>query len=57
MLARERIQWRQLPRRFTADLRLRAEELLRHKQSSPEQIVGRSRLEGLNMVSKSTLYK
>lgn len=57
MLARERIQWRQLPQRFTADLRLRAEELLRHKQSSPEQIVGRSRLEGLNMVSKSTLYK
>ena len=57
MLARERIQWRQLPRCFTEDLRLRAEELLRHKQSSPEQIVGRSRLEGLNMVSKSTLYK
>ena len=57
MLARERIQWRQHPRRFTADLKLRAEELLRYKQWSPEQIVGRSRLEGLNMVSKSTLYK
>ena len=32
MLARERIQWRQHPRRFMADLRLRAEELLRYKQ-------------------------
>lgn len=40
MLARERIQWRQHPRRFTADLRLRAEELLRPKQWSPDPIVG-----------------
>ena len=32
MLARERIQWRQHPRRFMAELRLRAEELLRYKQ-------------------------
>ena len=39
------------------DLRLRAEELLRYKQWSPEQIVGRLRLEGLKMVGKSTLYK
>lgn len=44
MLARERIQWRQHPRRFTADLRLRAEEHLKYKQWSPEQIVGRLRL-------------
>ena len=53
MLARERIQWRQHPRCFTADLRLRAEELLRYKQWYP----GRLRLEGLKMVGKSTLYK
>lgn len=57
MLARERIQWRQHPRRFTEDLRLRAEELLRYKQWSPEQIVGRLHLEGGKMVGKSTLYK
>ena len=44
MLARERI------RRFTADLKLRAEELLRYKQWSLEQIVGRLRLEGVKMV-------
>ena len=50
MLARERIQWRQHPRRFTADLKLRAEELLRYKQWSLEQIVGRLRLEGVKMV-------
>ena len=46
MLARERIEWRQHPRRFAEDLRLRAEELLRNKQWSPEQILGRLRLEG-----------
>ena len=57
MLAQERIEWRQHPRRFTGDLRLRAEELLRHKQWSPKQIVGRLRLEGVKMVGKSTLYK
>lgn len=57
MLARERIQWRQYPRRLTADLRLRAEELIRNKQWSPEQIVGRLCLEGVKMVGKSTLYK
>ena len=39
------------------DLRLRVGELLRYKQWSPEQIVGRLRLEGLKMVGKSTLYK
>ena len=50
MLARERIQWRQHPQRFTADLKLRAEELLRYKQWSLEQIVGRLRLEGVKMV-------
>ena len=52
MLAQERIQWKQYPRRFTEDLRLRAEELLRYKQCSPERIVGRLRLEGLKMVVK-----
>ena len=57
MLARERIEWRQHPRRFTEDLRLRSEELLRYKQWSPKQIVGRLRLEELKMVGKSTLYK
>lgn len=57
MLAQERIEWRQHPRRFTEDLRLRSEELLRYKQWSPEQIVGRLRLEELKMVGKSTLYK
>ena len=57
MLARERIEWRQHTRRFTEDLRLRAEELLRNKQWSPEQIVGRLRLERVKMVGKSTLYK
>ena len=57
MLAQERIEWRQHPRRFTGDLRLRAEELLRNKQWSPEQIVGRLRLEGGKMLGKSTLYK
>ena len=57
MLAQERIEWRQHPRRFTEDLRLRAEELLRYKQWSPEQIVGRLRLEELKMVGKSTLHK
>lgn len=57
MLAQERIEWRQHPRRFTEDLRLRAEELLRYKQWSPKQIVGRLRLEELKMVGKSTLHK
>ena len=57
MLAQERIEWRKHPRRFTEDLRLRAEELLRNKQWSPEQIVERLRLEELKMVGKSTLYK
>ena len=57
MLARERIQWRQHPRHFTADLRPRAEKLLRYKQWSPEHIVGRLRLEGRKILGKSTLYK
>ena len=35
----------------------RAEELLRYKQWSPEQIAGRLRLEGLKIIVKSTPYK
>lgn len=57
MLARERIAWRKQRRRLTRSMQERLARLIREHQWSPEQIVGRLRLKGLEVVGKTTIYK
>jgi len=54
--ASERKEWRYYPRKFTPKMRHDVEQIIRQQQWSPEQIVGRFRLEGIPIVGKTTLY-
>ena len=56
MYTGERKEWRHRERRFTHSMKQRFIRLLQDRKWSPEQIVGRSRLEGVPMVGKTTLY-
>ena len=56
MLADERIEWRQHPRKFTAKMKREFYARLTVDKWSPEQIAGRCRCEGIPMVGKTTLY-
>ncbi len=51
-----RKEWRYYPRIFTPKMRHDVEQIIRQQQGSPEQIVGRLRLEGIPIVGKTTLY-
>ena len=54
--ASERKEWRYYPRKFNSKMRHEVEQIIRQQQWSPEQIVGRFRLEGIPIVDKTTLY-
>ena len=54
--ASERKEWRYYPRKFNSKMRHEVEQIIRQQQWSPEQIVGRFRLEGIPIVGKTTLY-
>ena len=54
--ASERKEWRYYPRKFNSKMRHDVEQIIRQQQWSPEQIVGRFRLEGIPIVGKTTLY-
>ncbi|SJZ78465.1 hypothetical protein SAMN02745171_01127, partial [Porphyromonas circumdentaria] len=56
MYATERKEWRCYPRKFTDKMQEQVVQILREKQWSPEQIVGRFRLKGIPIVGKTTLY-
>lgn len=43
-------------RKFNSKIRHEVEQIIRQQQWSPEQIVGRFRLEGIPIVGKTTLY-
>ncbi|SJZ76121.1 hypothetical protein SAMN02745171_01060, partial [Porphyromonas circumdentaria] len=47
MYATERKEWRCYPRKFTDKMQEQVVQILREKQWSPEQIVGRFRLKGI----------
>ena len=53
LFAGERHQWKQHPRKLKGRLQLEIEERIRLDQWSPEQIVGRYKLEGKAIVSKN----
>lgn len=56
-LAMERKERFARPRKFTEAVRLQVEECIRHRQYSPEQIVGLARRQGRAMVSHERIYQ
>ncbi|SJZ95394.1 hypothetical protein SAMN02745171_01594 [Porphyromonas circumdentaria] len=56
MYATERKEWRWYPRKFTDKMREQVVQILREKQWSPEQIVGRFWLKGIPIVGTPPLY-
>ena len=54
--ASERKEWRYYPRKFNSKMRHDVEQIIRQQQWSPEQIVGRFRLEGIPIVSKTAHF-
>lgn len=56
MLAEERKEWRYYKTKFTPSMKQAVIQLIREEQWSPEQIVGRYRLDKKPMVGKTTIY-
>ena len=54
--ASERKEWRYYPRKFNSKMQHDVEQIIRQQQWSPEQIVGRFRLEGIPIVSKTAHF-
>lgn len=56
MLARERHEWKQHPRKMNKRIEQEITALIREYQWSPEQIAGRYKREGKPMVGKTSIY-
>lgn len=56
MYANERKKWKTISRKFVSSMQCQFVKYLTEFRWSPEQIVGRLRLEGKQMVGKTTLY-
>ncbi len=56
MLADERKEWRHHKKKFTPKMKQEVAKLIREHQWSPEQVVGRLKLDHKPIVGKTTIY-